>query len=317
MATAPLTITGCGTALITPFSGGRVDKAALARLVEEQVASGVSFLVPCGTTGESPTLTDAERTEVVATVVEAARGRVPVVAGTGTYSTHHSVHLTQEAKRAGAVACLVVAPYYNKPTQEGIYRHIREIVDKGGLPAVPYHIPGRSVVSIDVETMRRAAAAGGILGIKETGSVSRVTELKRAGIPVLSGDDGITLPMIALGAVGVISVASNVVPRPVATMVSLAREGRFAPALALHERLSDLFTALFLEPNPIPLKAALLLAGKIEDAAVRLPLTEASPATRAALLRALAPFESQEPQSAPTRGGSGGAHAHGKGTETR
>jgi 4-hydroxy-tetrahydrodipicolinate synthase len=296
VARGPLSLTGCGTALVTPFRGGKVDRTTLARLVDEQIDSGVSYLVPCGTTGESPTLSDAERVEVVGAVVAAARGRVPVVAGTGTYDTHHSVHLTQEAKRAGADACLVVAPYYNKPTQEGIYRHVRAIVDTGGLPAVLYHIPGRSVVSIDVETVRRCVEAGGILGIKETGNVARVTELRlRANVPVISGDDGITLPMIALGAVGVISVASNVVPRPVSSMVALAREGRFAPALALHERLSDLFTALFLEPNPIPLKAALLLAGKIEDAAVRLPLTEASPATRAALMRALSPFEVTQP----------------------
>jgi 4-hydroxy-tetrahydrodipicolinate synthase len=291
---ATLSLAGCGTALVTPFAGGRVDKVSLARLVDAQIEGGVSFLVPCGTTGESPTLTDAERLEVISTTVEAARGRVPVVAGTGTYDTHHSIHLTQEARRAGAAASLLVAPYYNKPTQEGLYRHFRAIIDRGGLPAVLYHIPGRSVISIDVDTVRRTAQAGGVLGIKETGTVSRVTELRRTGVPVLSGDDGITLPMISLGAVGVISVASNVVPRPVSSLVQLARDGRFAPALALHERLADLFHALFLEPNPIPVKAALAHLGLIADPAVRLPLTEASPATRAALLRALEPLHAAE-----------------------
>ena len=295
MAKAALALRGVGTALVTPFRGGRVDRVALTRLVEEQIAGGVAFLVPCGTTGESPTLTDAERLEVIETTVQAARGRVPIVAGTGTYDTHHSVHLTQAARKAGADACLIVAPYYNKPTQEGLYRHFRAIIDTGGLPGVLYHIPGRSVISIEVETVRRTAEAGGVLGIKETGTVARVTDLKlKAQVPVLSGDDGITLPMIALGAVGVISVASNVVPRPVASLVKLALEGRFAPALALHERLAELFHALFVEPNPIPVKAAMLALGQIEDAAVRLPLTEATPATRALLLRALEPFRTQE-----------------------
>ncbi len=293
---APLaSLAGTGTALVTPFQGGRLDRAGLTALVEQQVAAGVEFLVPCGTTGESPTLTDAERAEVVATTVAAARGRVPVVAGTGTYDTHHSVHLTQEARRAGADACLLVAPYYNKPTQEGLYRHFRTIVDRGGLPGVLYHIPGRSVISIDVPTVRRTAEAGGILAIKETGSVARVTELRLAGgVPVLSGDDGLTLPMLALGAVGVISVASNVVPRPVATLVRLAREGRFAPALALHERLAALTHALFVEPNPVPVKAALALLGLIGSAEVRLPLTEATPGTRALLEQALEPLRSDD-----------------------
>lgn len=288
-------IEGTGTALVTPFTGGQVDRVALAALVEAQIAAGVDFLVPCGTTGESPTLTDAERALVVGTTVEAARGRVPVVAGTGTYDTHHSIHLTQEARRLGADACLLVAPYYNKPTQEGLYRHFRSIVERGGLPAVLYHIPGRSVISIDVDTVRRTAEAGGILALKETGSVARVTELRlRTTVPVLSGDDALTLPMLALGAVGVISVASNVVPRPVATLVRLAREGRMKEALAFHERLSDLFHALFVEPNPVPVKAAMLRLGQLPDAGVRLPLTEAAPATRAALERALAPFRATE-----------------------
>jgi 4-hydroxy-tetrahydrodipicolinate synthase len=261
------------------------------RLVEGQVAGGVQFLVPCGTTGESPTMSDDERLAVIERTVETANGRVPVVAGTGTYDTHHSVELTKRAKKAGADACLAVAPYYVKPTQEGMYRHFRAIVDEGGLPVVLYHIPSRSVVSIDVETVERTAKAGGVVGLKETGSVDRVTRLReRTDVPILSGDDGLTLPMIALGAVGVISVASNVLPSQVADMVRLCRSGSPREALRAHERLSPLFRALFLEPNPVPAKAAMAMLGLLQDDGVRLPLVPASDPVRAALRQALEPF---------------------------
>jgi 4-hydroxy-tetrahydrodipicolinate synthase len=281
-------IAGTGTALVTPFAKGRLDLRAVRRLVEQQIAAGVDFLVPCGTTGESPTLSDAERLSVIEAVVETSAGRVPVVAGTGTYDTHHSVELTRAAKKAGADACLAVSPYYNKPTQEGLYRHFRAMIDEGGLPAVLYHIPSRCVISIDVETVARTAEAGGVLGLKETGSVDRVTRLReRTSVPILSGDDGLTLAMMALGAIGVVSVASNVVPGAVRELVEECRAGEFGAARAAHDRLGPLFRALFLEPNPIPVKHAMRIAGLLKDDSVRLPLTPASPSVREALRAAL------------------------------
>ena len=276
-----MSFAGVGTALVTPLTADGVDRSALARLVEHQIAAGIDFLVPCGTTGESPTLTDAERVQVIEHVVEVVAGRVPVVAGTGTNDTPHSVAMTQEARRVGANACLAVSPYYNRPTQEGLYRHFRAMIDDGGLPAILYHIPSRGSSPIEVETVARVASGGGVVGIKETGGVSRVSELRiRAGVEVLSGDDGLTLPMMALGAVGVISVASNVVPRDMMQLVTHAAKGDVAGARRVHEALLPLFEALFLEPNPIPVKAALKIVGLLDDATVRLPLVDASDATR-------------------------------------
>ncbi len=292
--TGPKPLSGVGTALVTPFKKGDVDLDALKALVELQIKGDVSFLVPCGTTGESPTLTDAERVAVIACVVEAANGRVPVVAGTGTNDTPHSIAMTRAAKSAGADACLAVAPYYNRPSQEGVYRHVRAMIDDGGLPAVLYHIPGRCGIGIDVDTMARLATSGGVVGVKETERVSRVTDLRRAfddvgcDVPILSGDDGLTLPMIALGAAGVISVASNVVPARVAAMVAHARANKIEAARAEHEALHDLVHALFVEPNPSPVKALLAMRGIIASDAVRLPLVAASASTREALERATA-----------------------------
>ena len=283
-----------GTALVTPFAGERVDYDAVRRLVRRQIDAGVDFLVPCGTTGESPTLTDEERIRIIEATVEAAAevagDRVPVVAGTGTNDTRHSVAMTKAARRVGARACLAVAPYYNRPSQEGLYRHFRALIDEGGLPVVLYHIPSRGSAPIEVETVVRTAAGGGVAGLKETGGVERVTRIREAcAVPVFSGDDGLTLPMVALGAVGVISVASNVVPEEVAALVEAAVRSDLAAARARHERLSPLFRALFLETNPVPVKAALHLLGRLESDAVRLPLTSASPSTRDALARALEP----------------------------
>ncbi len=284
----PFPLAGVGTALVTPFRSDGVDLDALDRLVARQIEGGVDFLVPCGTTGESPTLTDDERIVVIERTVEAAAGRVPVVAGSGTNDTPHSVAMTRAARRAGAVACLAVAPYYNRPTQEGLYRHFRAMIDEGGLPAVLYHVPSRSGISIDVETVARTAAAGGVVGLKETGSVGRVTRLRReTDVPILSGDDGLTWPMMALGGTGVISVASNVVPSEVAALVAAASRGELKEALRLHERLTDLFEALFLETNPIPVKAALEILGTLSKARLRLPMVEASAPTRDALTRVL------------------------------
>ena len=298
--TRELALTGCGTALVTPFRGGGVDRAGLARLVEEQIAGGTSFLVPCGTTGESPTLSDAEHLEVIETTVEAARGRVPVVAGTGTNDTHHAVASHEGGEEGGRRR---LPDRWRRtttsPRRKGSTATSAPWSTTGGLPgdALPHPRAQR-----DLDRRRDHGAApprpGGVLALKETGGVvDRVTRLQAQDerCPILSGDDGITLPMIALGAVGVISVASNVVPRT-GGLHGGARPARGAsrPALALHERLSPLFRALFVETNPIPVKAALLALGQIEDAAVRLPLTEATPATRALLLRALEPFRTQE-----------------------
>jgi len=282
------TIHGTGTALVTPFTNGAVDTVALATLVDAQIAGGVDFLVPCGTTGESPTLTDKERRVVIETTVAAANGRVPVVAGTGTNDTPHSIAMTKAAKAAGADACLAVAPYYNKPTQEGLYRHFRAMIDEGGLPAMLYHIRGRTGIDIDPETVARTASAGGVIGLKETESVARITRIRQlCDVPIFSGDDGLTWPMIALGAVGVVSVASNVVPAEVSALVRAALAGDMDGALARHERLATLFTVLFLEPNPQPIKAACALRGLIPGADVRLPLVACGDAVRAKVASAL------------------------------
>lgn len=287
------TIRGCGTALVTPFAGDKVDTEALRLLVESQITGGVDFLVPCGTTGESPTLTDPERVQVIETVVEQAAGRVPIVAGTGTNDTPHSIAMTKAAKAAGADACLAVAPYYNKPTQEGLYRHFRAMIDEGGLPAMLYHIKGRTGISIDVETIARTADAGGVIGLKETETVDRVTAIRAAcDVPIFSGDDGLTWPMMALGAVGVVSVASNVLPAQVSAMVRAAHAKDMDAALALHDKLAEISRVLFLEPNPQPVKAALQILGVIPSDACRLPMVSCGDAVRAELKAALAPFAS-------------------------
>ncbi len=285
---AERTIQGTGTAVVTPFTKGVVDTDALTRLVEAQIEGGVDFLVPCGTTGESPTLTDPERSIVIETVVQAANGRVPVVAGTGTNDTPHSIAMTKAAKAAGADACLAVAPYYNKPTQEGLYRHFRAMIDEGGLPAMLYHIPGRTGIHITPETVARTAEAGGVIGLKETETVDRITRIRQlTDVPIFSGDDGLTFPMIALGAAGVVSVASNVVPAQVSAMVRAALAGDVAAARAQHERLATLFDVIFHEPNPQPIKAACKHRGLIPDDDCRLPMVRCSDEVRQRVIETL------------------------------
>jgi 4-hydroxy-tetrahydrodipicolinate synthase len=286
---APAKVEGVWTAIATPFRDGKVDRKSLVRLVEAQVAAGVSGLCPCGTTGESPTLSEAEHREIVETVVQAVRGRVPVFAGTGTNDTRHAVALTRQAKAAGADGALAVSPYYNRPTQEGLVRHFRAMCDDGGLPLILYHIPPRTGGAIEVETIARLFQGGGMVGLKEAGGhVDRMTRLREAcGIPILSGDDALTLPFLSLGAVGVVSVASNVVPEDVVAMVAAARAGRPAEALGIHERLAPLVRALFAETNPIPVKAALRLLGLFDADEIRLPLLPASPAVVETLRRLL------------------------------
>jgi 4-hydroxy-tetrahydrodipicolinate synthase len=298
MSAHPLQISGCFTALPTPFARGEVDLASLRRLVRAQVDGGVFGLCPCGTTGESPTLSEDEHRAVVeATVAEA--GAVPVVAGAGSADTRHAVALVRSARRAGAAAALAVAPYYSRPSQEGLYRHFRAMADDGGLPLVLYHIPSRTGVSIDVETIARLHASGGIVGLKEAhGSTERVTRIRAAcDVPVLAGDDALTLPTIALGGTGVVSVASNVAPREVSSLVARALAGRRDEAIAIHERLAPLVTALFVESNPVPVKAALRLLGLLESDEVRLPLVRASESTARALRAALDSLGSAVPSS--------------------
>ena len=273
---------GTYTALVTPFVNDRVDEEAFARLVDEQLAAGVNGIVPTGTTGESPTLDHAEHNHVIELAVKLARGRCKVIAGTGSNSTTEAISLTVEAEKAGADAALLVAPYYNKPSQEGLFLHYCKIAEATKLPLILYSIPGRCGVEIAVETVARLAqACANIVAIKEAGgTVERVSAL-RSALPeefvIVSGDDSLTLPFIAAGARGVISVASNLVPQQVVELVRTALAGRFEEARRMHLRFYPLFKDLFIETNPVPIKKALALAGKIR-ADVRLPLCQMSPA---------------------------------------
>ena len=272
---------GAYTALVTPFGrDGAVDYGRLRELVEFQIAGGIDGLVPVGTTGESPTLDVDEHLEVIRVVVETAARRVKVVAGTGANSTAEALELTAQAKAMGVDGTLQVTPYYNKPTQAGLIRHFTAVADLG-LPVVLYNVPGRAGCEIAVPTVAELAKHPHVVAVKEAaGSVDRVSRLKAAcEIEVLSGDDGLTLPMMSVGAGGVISVASNVAPKAVADLVHAAAAGRWDEARALHEKYYALFNDVFIETNPIPIKAALEMAG-LGPAVYRLPLCEMAPANR-------------------------------------
>lgn len=290
----PIKLEGTFTALVTSFTpdGETVDLAALEALVEAQIAGGVTGLVPCGTTGEAPTLTDEEQLAVVKKVVEVAKGRVPVMAGTGTFSTKKTIAASRRALEAGADAVMVVMPYYNKPSQDGLVAHVTAVAQAVSAPIVLYNIPGRSVVDLGVEATKRICdAAANVVGIKDaTGNVLRCQELVRAlgdRLTVLSGDDGLTLPMMSVGARGVISVTSNVRPRETSEVTRLVLAGELSRARALHLALLELHGAMFLEPNPAPAKALLAAEGKM-SASVRLPLVAASEGCRAKVLAAAA-----------------------------
>jgi 4-hydroxy-tetrahydrodipicolinate synthase len=288
----PRPLTGAITALVTPFSGKDVSFGDLKRLVEQQIRGGIDGLVPVGTTGESPTLTSEEHLDVIRATIEFARGRVPVIAGTGSNSTAEALEYTRLSDEAGADAVLVVTPYYNKPSQEGLFRHYAAIADATDLPIILYSVPSRCGVEIGVPLVERLRSKfDHVRWIKEAGaSVERVDQMKQAmgdDITVLSGDDPLTLAFMASGAEGVISVASNLVPRDVKRMVQLALGNDFAGATKIHQKLFPLFKALFVEPNPVPLKAALAKAGIISSEAVRLPLCTMSSANRAILSRAV------------------------------
>lgn len=286
-------LTGTITALVTPFRNGAVAYDDLAKLVAYQIKGGIDGLVPVGTTGESPTLSHEEHMEVVRAVIAATRGRVPVIAGTGSNSTQEAVDLTRLAHEAGADAMLVVAPYYNKPSQEGLFQHYCAVADATDRPIVLYSIPGRCGIEIGVPVVERLVARyRHVRWIKEAGgSVDRVDQLKQAlgsDLVVLSGDDSLTLPFLAVGAQGVISVASNLFVREVGQMVRLALGDEFAKAAKVHRKLYPLFKALFIEPNPAPIKVALARAGVIGTAEVRPPLAPMTTANLQALTKMLA-----------------------------
>ncbi|MCX6902148.1 MAG: 4-hydroxy-tetrahydrodipicolinate synthase [Verrucomicrobia bacterium] len=279
--------TGTHTAIVTPFKNDEVDEAALERLIRQQIKGGVAGIVPVGTTGESPTLDYDEHIRVVGLSVKLAAGRIKVLAGTGANSTKEAIYLTQQAEAVGADGSLQVAPYYNKPSQEGLFQHFRAIARSTRLPIILYSIPGRCGVEIAVDTVKRLARESrNIVGIKEAGgSADRVSQLRAAlgmKVVVLSGDDSLTLPFMAVGAQGVISVVSNVAPREVSQMVRAFANGKLRLAQKLHARLYPLFKDLFIETNPVPVKAALAMMGIIEEE-YRLPLVPLSPKNRETL----------------------------------
>ena len=273
-----LELKGVYTALVTPLANGKVDYEALKSLVEAQIAGKVAGVIPVGTTGESPTLDCEEHLKVIEKVIEYAGKRCQVIAGTGANCTDEAIKLTAEAKAMGADASLQVTPYYNKPTQEGLYRHFSTVADKVGLPVVLYNVPGRAGVPIAVDTIARLASNPAIVAVKEAGgSVDRVSDiLDRCDITVLSGDDSLTLPMMSVGAKGIISVASNIIPAELSEMVELALAGNYIEARKMHAKYYRLFCNLFIESNPIPVKAAMEMLG-MGKAEYRLPLCELAP----------------------------------------
>jgi 4-hydroxy-tetrahydrodipicolinate synthase len=276
--------TGCGTALVTPFrADGSLDEAAVSRLARRQIEAGIHFLVPCGTTGEVPTLTDEEQVRVVQLVVAEAKGRVPVLAGAGGYNTQEVIHAARRMRDAGADGILSVTPYYNKPTPEGLYQHYRAIAEAVALPIVVYNVPGRTGCNVDPATLVRLATVPNIVGVKEaSGNVTQMCEICAsvpAGFIVLSGDDALTLPLMAVGGRGIISVASNEIPSEMSRMVELAERGDFAGARALHQRLMPLMQVNFIESNPIPVKSAMAFLGLLEEV-YRLPMVPPRPASK-------------------------------------
>jgi len=288
-------IEGCGTALVTPFQpDGALDTSALASLVEWQITEGINFLVPCGTTGESVTLTHHEYLEVIRITVETARGRVPVVAGAGGNNTAKIIESIAELGKLGVDGLLSVSPYYNKPTQEGIFQHFRMIAQSTHLPVIVYNVPGRTSSNILPETLLRLVELPNILGVKEaSGDISQIGEIcTRAPreFKIFSGDDALTLPLIALGGHGIISVASNEVPRMMSQFTRACLEGRWGEARAWNQKLYPLMRANFIETSPIPVKAALAMMGRISES-YRLPLVNISQAARVKLSAVLSSLE--------------------------
>ncbi len=296
----PLQIRGCGTALVTPFRrDGTVDDAALRRLVQFQLREGIDFLVPCGTTGETPTLEHGEYTAIIRVVVEEVAKKVPVIAGVGGNNTRKIAALAGEVSGLGVQGILSVAPYYNKPTQEGLYQHFAAIAESTDLPVILYNVPGRTSSNIEPATVARLAKIANIVAIKEaSGSITQQMETISAVPPefaVLSGDDAFTFPLMALGGRGVISVVSNEIPGPMSKLAHLMLDGKIDDARKLHFELLPLMQANFIETNPIPVKAALAMMGLIEEV-YRLPLVPMKPVNRSKLERALAALGLLHPQ---------------------
>ncbi|HIM14270.1 MAG TPA: 4-hydroxy-tetrahydrodipicolinate synthase [Acidobacteria bacterium] len=276
--------TGCGTALVTPFTTeGKLDEASVTRLARRQIDRGIHFLVPCGTTGESPSLSHTEKVRVIELVVKEANGQVPVLAGAGSYDTQAAVTLVADMAQAGVDGVLSVTPFYNKPTQEGLYRHFETIADSTDLPIVLYNVPSRTGCNIQPATLQRLALIPNIVGIKEaSGNLLQMCEICRS-IPddfsVLSGDDAFTLPLIALGGHGVISVVANETPAEMASLVDLATAAKFTEARKVHEQLLPLMQVNFIESNPIPVKAAMAALGLLEEI-YRLPMVSPTDESR-------------------------------------
>jgi len=281
---------GSIVAIVTPFNNGKVDEKALGNLIEWHIKQGTNAIVPCGTTGESATLDYEEHHRVIRFTVEKVRKRVPVIAGTGANSTDETIMITKEAKKSGADAALVVAPYYNKPTQEGLYRHYKAVAAAVNMPIVLYNVPGRTAVNILPSTVARLAEIKNIVALKEaTGDMKQASEVIRLcgnKITVLSGDDFTTLPLMALGGKGTISVSANVAPKLVSRMCALWAKGSYAEATRIHYQLEPLNASMFIETNPIPVKTALSLMGKIREE-FRLPLCEMAPANKEKLKKVL------------------------------
>jgi 4-hydroxy-tetrahydrodipicolinate synthase len=280
--------TGVGTALITPFTrAGALDEPGIKRLARRQIDAGVHFLVPCGTTGETPTLSDAERRRVVELVVEEAAGQVPVMAGAGGYDTKEVVHAAREMHKAGATGLLSVTPYYNKPTPEGLFQHFTAVAAATPLPIMLYNVPGRTGCNIDATTCAKLATIPNVIGVKEaSGNIQQMVEICKA-VPadflVMSGDDALTLPLMAVGGRGVISVAGNEIPAEMVQMVEAAERGDFAAARGVHARILPLMLGNFIESNPGPVKFAMAAMGLCEEV-FRLPMVSPRPATQQQML---------------------------------
>jgi 4-hydroxy-tetrahydrodipicolinate synthase len=287
--------TGVGTALVTPFTtSGALDETAVRRLARRQIDAGIHFLVPCGTTGENPTLSHAERLRVVEIVVDEAKGKIPILAGAGGYDTKEVIHAAADMHKLGVSGFLSVTPYYNKPSQEGLYQHYRAIADSTPLPIIVYNVPGRTGVNVEVSTIARLAQISNIVGVKEaSGNVTQMCEICKA-VPadflVLSGDDALTLPVMAVGGRGIISVASNEIPADMVQMVETAERNDFAAARAIHARIVPLMLINFVEANPIPVKAAMAAMGLLEEI-YRLPIVPPQPASREKILKVLKDLE--------------------------